>query len=89
MSAVLIVILMFIVFVLGAESGALLVYLAFVRKRPAQVQEPASPTDAEIEAAKREREELIASQKAFQQMVGYNADIAYGIEDTDFTSGGN
>lgn len=83
------------VFVNGMAIGAVLTYL-FLRRGKVEVPavEPATaaegPSSEELERARREREELIASQKAFQAMMGYNADIAYGIaSDDDITAGGS
>lgn len=89
MSAVLTVVLMIVMLLFGAEFGLFAGYLVWGRKKPAAPAVEPMPTDEEIEAARREREELIASQKAFQTMLGYNADIAYGIGDSDLASGGN
>ena len=36
-------------------------------------------TDEEIEAMRREREELIETNKAFNDMMNYNADRAYAV----------
>jgi hypothetical protein len=44
-----------------------------------QKPEPDPMTEAEIERLRKEREEFQAEQKAFLGMMGYNADIAYGV----------
>ena len=81
-------ILMFLLFVNGAAIGIAAGYLIWGRPKPAAVQQTEDHTDEELERAKKEREELIASQRAFQRMMGYNADIAYGVEEDDLTAGG-
>ena len=89
MSAAIYIMGMFIVFILGGQLGLVGGYLLWGRKRA--VEKPAEEaTDDELELARREREELINSQKAFQSMMGYNADIAYGINsEDDFFAGGS
>ena len=37
------------------------------------------PDEAELRRIKREREELEADQRAFRTLVGYSADVAYGL----------
>lgn len=82
-----------LVWVLALMYGGLAGLFAGYRlwgKKSAPVQVPLpSPTDDEIEKAKAERRELIEAQKAFQSMMGYNADIAYGIGDNDITAEGS
>lgn len=45
---------------------------------PAAAQSVAEPTEQQL----KEREQLIAEQHAFSAMLGYNADIAYGLGGT-------
>lgn len=73
-------------FVIGFEVGR---FLKTNVHRRAEEPPRVSPTESEIEKALREREEFIESQKAFQRMMGYNADIAYGIADDDIAAGGS
>lgn len=85
-------VLMFLLFVNGMAIGlAAGIFLGYAKwKRPeAARQGSGNPTEDEIARAKREREELIESQKAFQGMMGYNADIAYGIGEDDLNAGGS
>lgn len=89
MSAAIYIMGMFLVFILGGQLGLAGGYLLWGRKPVAEKPVEAA-TDDEIELARKEREELINSQKAFQSMMGYNADIAYGINREDeFTAGGS
>lgn len=82
-------VLCLIVFVNGAMLGLAAGYFLWKRPKPVKAEEP-RPVDDEIERARKEREELVASQKAFQSMMGYNADIAYGINpEDDFFAGGS
>lgn len=83
---------MLVVFVLGGELGFFLGFFLWAHKPAPKVEEknPAQDTDEEMERARKEREELINSQKAFQRMMGYNADIAYGVDAMDdFPAGGS
>ncbi len=82
-------VLCLIVFVNGAMLGLAGGYFLWRKPKPvATVEQP--PADDEIERARKEREELMASQRAFQSMMGYNADIAYGINsEDDFFAGGS
>jgi len=80
-------VLMFLLFVDGAAIGVVAGYFIWGKPKPA-VQPAEDRTEEELEKARKEREELIASQKAFQRMMGYNADIAYGVEEDDLTAGG-
>lgn len=89
MSAAIYVMGMFIVFILGGQLGLLAGFLLW-RRKPVAEAPAEDPTEDELEQARKEREELINSQKAFQSMMGYNADIAYGINrDDEFTAGGS
>ena len=89
MSAAIYVMGVFIVFILGAQLGLTAGYLLWKRKRVEEKPEP-SVSEDELERARKEREELINSQRAFQAMMGYNADIAYGINhDDEITAGGS
>jgi len=45
---------------------------------------PSPMTAAEEEKLRQEREELKAEQEAFLGMMGYNADIAYGVNEDPF-----
>ncbi len=82
-------VLCFLTFVNGAALGFAAGYFVFGRKKAAEAPSE-DPTDDELERAEKEREELIAAQKAFQTMMGYNADIAYGLDaEDDFTAGGS
>ena len=76
--------------IIGAAIGIFIGYLLFGRAVPEEKPEADKPSSDDIERARKEREELIASQKAFHAMMGYNADIAYGISAEDeFTAGGS
>lgn len=79
-----------VLFINGLTIGLVGAYFLWGREKPKETKVETSPTVDEIEKAKKEREELIASQKAFQSMMGYNADIAYGVSlDDDLTAGGS
>lgn len=83
-------VLCFIMLLIGGEIGFGVGW--YLRGRPKKAAKPVeeAPNTEEIELARREREELIASQKAFRAMMGYNADIAYGINaEDDFDAGGS
>ena len=41
--------------------------------------DPTEPTEEEMKEIREERERLIADQKAFRELMNYNADMAYGI----------
>ena len=41
--------------------------------------DPMEPTEEEMKEIREERERLIADQKAFRELMNYNADMAYGI----------
>lgn len=89
MDAAIYVIGMLVVLVLGLQLGLVLAYF-FWRSKPTAEAPAKDPTEEELEQARKEREELIRSQEAFQRMMGYNADIAYGINrDDEFTAGGS
>lgn len=82
-------VLCLIVFINGAVLGLAGGYFLWKRPKPVEPVEQ-RPADDELERARKEREELMASQKAFQSMMGYNADIAYGINsEDDFFAGGS
>ena len=50
------------------------------KPKPSAVSAPESTLSVEeLEKIRKEREELKAEQAAFLSMVGYNADIAYGL----------
>ena len=65
----------------GMNVGLLVAWVILSRKQPSptpdrqdapvQTAAPAGPEEAE-------RQRLIAEQRAFTQMLGYNADVAYG-----------
>ena len=88
MSAVLIVLVWIMALVNGAAIGFGLGYMRWGQKKTGPVA-PAAPTEEDLELARREREELIESQKAFRQMMNYNADIAYGISNDNLSTGGS
>ncbi|MBP5462231.1 MAG: hypothetical protein J6Y20_08920 [Lachnospiraceae bacterium] len=88
MSAVVMVLVWLMALVNGAAIGLFVGYLLWHVKKEEPVA-PAQPTDEERELAMREREELIESQKAFRQMMNYNADIAYGISNDNLSTGGS
>jgi hypothetical protein len=51
-----------------------------LQAKPREALQKSEPiTEAEIERLRKEREEFQAEQKAFLGMMGYNADIAYGV----------
>ena len=93
MSEAIYIVGMFVCFVLGLQLGAIGVYLAFVRnKKPVEIpveKDVKVVTPEEIEQAMKEREELIKSQEAFQRMLAYNADMAYGLEKDDLSTEGS
>lgn len=41
--------------------------------------DPTEPTEEEMKQIREERERLIEDQKAFRELMNYNADMAYGI----------
>jgi hypothetical protein len=53
--------------------------------------EPAIPqvslSESEIERIRQEKEDLLATQKAFLDMMGYNPDIAYGVGENPLEGG--
>lgn len=59
-------------FILGCFFGR-----AFSVEKKAPVQNDLNET--ELNALKEERERLIAEQKAFRELMGYNVDTAYGV----------
>ena len=76
--------------VIGAAIGLFVGYMLWSRAKPVAKPAAEEPSTEDIEQAIKEREELIASQKAFRAMMGYNADIAYGINtEDDLTAGGS
>lgn len=81
MTEVLWVVLIFLALVNGVTIGYCLSQA--VSGRPAKKVE-SSPEDTlpveELERIRKEREELKAEQAAFLKIVGYNADIAYGLD---------
>lgn len=54
--------------------------------KPAKL-EPDSFSEEEIEAMRKEREAFKEQQKAFLDMMGYNADIAYGVNENPLEGG--
>ena len=56
-------------------------------KKESVKPEPASSSADDIEAARKEREALKEQQKAFLDMMGYNADIAYGVNENPLEGG--
>lgn len=55
--------------------------------RSAVKPEPDSFTEEEIEAMRKEREAFKEEQKAFLDMMGYNVDIAYGVDENPLKGG--
>lgn len=55
--------------------------------RSAVKPEPDSFSEEEIEAMRKEREAFKEQQKAFLDMMGYNADIAYGVNENPLEGG--
>lgn len=41
--------------------------------------DPMEPTEEEMKEIREERERLIADQKAFRELMNYNADVAYKV----------
>lgn len=69
----------------GALTGAVLFYAGYrlgedraTPEKPAAVA-PASPTEEELGRLESERDRLREEQRAFHDLLGYNADIAYGV----------
>ena len=44
--------------------------------------DPAEPTDEELVKIREERDRLIEEQKAFRELMNYNANTAYGVTGT-------
>ena len=87
MSTAIYVLGIFVAWFIGVEIGLAAGYLLWARKKA--VEKAEAPLDEdELALAKQEREELIKSQRAFQTLMGYNADIAYGIANSDISAGG-
>lgn len=90
MSTAIYVLGVFIAWFIGAQIGLAAGYMLWARRPRIRDTAPApGPGEDEIARAMQEREELIKSQKAFQTLMGYNADIAYGIESSDAPAGGS
>ena len=43
--------------------------------------DPTEPTEEEMREIREERERLIQDQKAFRELMNYNADVAYKVAD--------
>ena len=83
-------VLCFLMLLIGAEIGVFVGYLLWGKAKKAKVVPEQEPGEEEIERIRKEREDLIASQNAFRAMMGYNADIAYGISaEDDLAAGGS
>jgi hypothetical protein len=73
-------------FLLGVGSFFLGFYVGKTTARPVKRAPEKDVTEAEIKRAKREREELEADQRAFRALVGYSADVAYGLTEFQLES---
>lgn len=96
MSVAIYIVGMLVCVVLGIQIGAIgaVLYMRTVKKdepAPAPVvsDEGNTLTEEELEAIRKEREELIRSQEAFQRMIAYNADVAYGLARDDLSEEGS
>lgn len=70
----------FLGFLLGA--GAFLLGMYFGRQQTSAPvkREEAELTEEQMKRFEKERKALEEEQRAFRQLVGYSADIAYGVE---------
>ena len=66
-------------FLYGVPLGIVIGF--FMRGRKAVSSPAVTPSVEELERIKKEREELRAEQDAFQKILGYSADVAYGLHD--------
>lgn len=71
-------------FALVFINGILIGYAFGSSGSRAKAPESKPISEAEVEKIRKEREELEAQQKAFKDMMGYNADIAYGVNEDPF-----
>lgn len=71
-------------FALVFINGVLIGYAFGGSGNRAKAPESKPISEAEAEKIRKEREELEAQQKAFKDMMGYNADIAYGVNEDPF-----
>ena len=79
MSVSLCVLLCSMAFLNGVPLG---IVIGFFMRGKKPVSAPVvTPTVEELERIKKEREELRAEQDAFQKILGYSADVAYGLHD--------
>lgn len=62
----------------GVLVGVGIGYLLFRKVKSAPV---VTHSVEELEKIRQEREDMIAEQEAFLRLVGYNADIAYGLDE--------
>lgn len=72
---------------LGALCGIGIFLFGFwFGKEMTQAKKPdtTEPTEEELKEIREERERLIADQKAFRELMNYNADMAYGVAATKF-----
>lgn len=73
------VLLCVMAFLYGVPVG-IIIGACVIGRRP-KVSSSGMPTEEEMERIKKEREELKAEQDAFQKILGYSADVAYGLHD--------
>lgn len=81
MSDVFVVLIVILIFINGVSIGLSI----GSRQAKKEVYSPApAQTEDDLEKIRKEREEMKAEQKAFVNMMGYNADVAYGLNKSPF-----
>lgn len=70
----------FLGFLLGAGVFLLGMYLGRQQTQAPVKREEVDPTEEQMRRLEKERRALEEEQRAFRHLVGYSADIAYGVE---------
>lgn len=84
----LIILLSVLLLVISTAVGVFIGFLIWGRVKAKPII-PEAPSDAERASIAEQRRSLIEEQNAFQNLLGYNADIAYGVSADSFPKEAN